>query len=63
MKVSIDFLAKFRKTFMMSFGLYANYDFPIDIDRNGIFKDFTVNQDSLASFDIGFQIGLYFLNR
>lgn len=62
-KVSIDFLAKFRKTFMMSFGLYANYDFPIDIDRNGIFKDFTVNQDSLASFDIGFQIGLYFLNR
>ena len=62
-KVSVDFLAKFSSKFMMSFGVYANYDFPIDIDRNGIFKDFTINQDSLASFDIGVQIGMYFLKR
>lgn len=46
---------------MLSFGVYANYDFPIDIDKNGILKDFTINQDSLASFDIGFQFGMYFL--
>ncbi|OEJ13580.1 hypothetical protein BFL38_02185 [Brachyspira hampsonii] len=60
---SADFLIRFSRKFMMSFGVYANYDFPIDIDKNGIFKDFTINQDSLASFDIGFQLGLYFLNR
>ncbi|ASJ20347.1 hypothetical protein [Brachyspira hampsonii] len=62
-RVSADFLVRFSRKFMMSFGVYANYDFPIDIDKNGIFKDFTINQDSLASFDIGFQLGLYFLNR
>ena len=62
-KVSADFLVRFSIKFMMSFGVYANYDFPIDIDKNGIFKDFTINQDSLASFDIGFQIGIYFLSR
>ena len=62
-KVSADFLVRFNRKFMMSFGVYANYDFPIDIDKNGIFKDFTINQDSLASFDIGFQLGMYFLSR
>ncbi|AEM22263.1 hypothetical protein Bint_1644 [Brachyspira intermedia PWS/A] len=62
-KVSADFLIKINRKFMMSLGVYANYDFPIDIDKNGIFKDFTINQDSLASFDIGFQIGMYFLSR
>lgn len=62
-KLSADFLLKISKKFMMSFGLYANYDFPINIDKNGIFKDFTINQDSLASFDIGFQMGMYFLSR
>lgn len=62
-KVSVDFLFKMKKNFMMSFGVYANYDFPIDIDRNGILKDLTINQDSLASFDIGLQFGMYFLSR
>ena len=60
-KVSMDFLIKTKGKFMMSFGVYANYDFPIDIDKNGILKDFTINQDSLASFDIGFQFGMYFI--
>ncbi|MEI0557127.1 hypothetical protein [Brachyspira intermedia] len=62
-KVSADFLIKINRKFMMSLGIYANYDFPINIDKNGIFKDFTINQDSLASFDIGFQVGMYFLSR
>ena len=48
---------------MVSFGVYANYDFPIDMDQNGLLKDIAVNKDSLASFDIGFQFGVYFLKR
>ncbi|WP_300370789.1 hypothetical protein, partial [Brachyspira sp.] len=62
-KASIDFLIKTRRKFMLSFGVYANYDFPININKNGILKDFTINQDSLASFDIGFQFGMYFISQ
>lgn len=59
-RLSMDFWLKTKGKLMLSFGLYANYDFPIDIDKNGILRDFTINQDSLASFDIGFQFGMYF---
>ena len=61
-KVSADFFVKTKRKFMLSFGIYANYDFPIDVSKNGILKDFTINQDSLASFDIGFQFGMYFIS-
>ena len=62
-KASVDFLVKLKRKFMLSFGVYANYDFPINIDKNGILKDFTINQDSLAAFDVGFQFGMYFLSK
>ncbi|WP_295155112.1 hypothetical protein [uncultured Brachyspira sp.] len=62
-KASVDFLIKTKRKFMFSFGVYANYDFPINIDKKGILKDITINQDSLASFDIGIQFGMYFLSK
>ena len=62
-KVSLDFLIKTKGKFMMSLGLYANYDFPINIDKNGLLKDISVNKESIAAFDIGFQIGAYLVNR
>lgn len=62
-KASFDFLIKTKRKIMVSFGVYANYDFPIDMDQNGLLKDIAVNKDSLASFDIGFQFGVYFLKR
>ena len=48
---------------MMSLGVYANYDFPINIDKNGLLKDISVDKESIAAFDIGFQIGAYLVNR
>ncbi len=47
---------------MITLGVYANYDFPMDIDKNGLLKDVSITKGSLASFDIGFQIGMYFIN-
>lgn len=62
-KVSADFFIKTKRKMMFSFGVYANYDFPINIDKNGILKDISINQEVLAAFDIGFQFGMYFLNK
>ncbi len=60
-KASADFLIKNNKR-MITLGVYANYDFPMDIDKNGLLKDVSITKGSLASFDIGFQIGMYFIN-
>lgn len=62
-KVSVDFLIKTKRKFMLSFGVYANYDFPINIDKTGPLQEISINKESLAAFDIGFQFGMYFLSR
>lgn len=62
-KVSLDFLIKTKGKFMMSLGVYANYDFPININRSGLLKDISIDKESIAAFDIGFQIGAYLVNR
>ena len=59
-KASVDFLIKGKNKFMMTLGVYANYDFPFNLKNNGILKD-AYSKENIASFDIGFQIG-YFMN-
>ena len=60
-KASVDFLIKGQNRFMMTLGVYANYDFPFNLKNNGILKD-AYSKENIASFDIGFQIGLYFVS-
>lgn len=59
-KASVDFLIKGKNKFMMTLGVYANYDFPFNLKNNGILKD-AYSKENIASFDIGFQIGLYLI--
>ena len=60
-KASVDFLIKGKNKFMMTLGVYANYDFPFNLKKNGILKD-AYSKENIASFDIGFQIGFYIIN-
>lgn len=60
-KASVDFLIKGQNRFMMTLGVYANYDFPFNLKNNGILKD-AYSKENIASFDIGFQIGFYIIN-
>ena len=46
---------------MMTLGVYANYDFPFNLKKNGILKD-AYSKENIASFDIGFQIGFYLIS-
>ena len=60
-KASVDFLIKGQNRFMMTLGVYANYDFPFNLKNDGIL-DMAISKGNIASFDIGFQIGLYFVS-
>lgn len=60
-KASVDFLIKGKNKFMMTLGVYANYDFPFNLKNNGILKD-AYSKENIASFDIGFQIGFYLIS-
>lgn len=60
-KASVDFLIKGQNRFMMTLGVYANYDFPFNLKNDGIL-DMAISRRNIASFDIGFQIGLYFVS-
>ena len=60
-KASVDFLIKGQNRFMMTLGVYANYDFPFNLKNDGIL-DTAISRGNIASFDIGFQIGLYFVS-
>ena len=61
-KASVDFLIKGKNKFMMTLGVYANYDFPFNLKNNGMLKDIAYSKENIASFDIGFQIGLYLIS-
>lgn len=61
-KASVDFLIKGKNKFMMTLGVYANYDFPFNLKNNGMLKDIAYSKENIASFDIGFQIGFYIIN-
>ena len=61
LKASVDFLIKGQNRFMMTLGVYANYDFPFNLKNDGIL-DMAISKGNIASFDIGFQIGLYFVS-
>ena len=61
LKASVDFLIKGKNRFMMTLGVYANYDFPFNLKNDGIL-DMAISRGNIASFDIGFQIGLYFIS-
>ena len=61
-KASVDFLIKGKNKFMMTLGVYANYDFPFNLKNNGMLKDIAYSKENIASFDIGFQIGFYIIS-
>lgn len=61
LKASVDFLIKGQNRFMMTLGVYASYDFPINLKNDGIL-DMAISRENIAAFDIGFQIGLYFVS-
>lgn len=61
-KASVDFLIKGQNRFMMTLGVYANYDFPFNLKNNGMLKNIAYSKENIASFDIGFQIGFYIIN-
>lgn len=60
LKASVDFLIKGKNKFMLTLGVYANYDFPFNLKNDGIL-DMAISKGNIASFDIGFQIGLYLI--
>lgn len=60
-KASVDFLIKGQNRFMMSIGVYANYDFAFNLKKDGILQN-AVSKENIASFDIGFQLGMYFVS-
>lgn len=62
LKASVDFLIKGKNKFMMTLGVYANYDFPFNLKNNGMLKDIAYSKENIASFDIGFQIGFYLIS-
>lgn len=62
LKASVDFLIKGKNKFMLTLGVYANYDFPFNLKNNGMLKDIAYSKENIASFDIGFQIGFYIIN-
>ena len=61
LKASVDFLIKGQNRFMMTLGVYANYDFPFNLKNDGIL-DTAISRRNIASFDIGFQIGFYIIS-
>ncbi len=61
LKASVDFLIKGKDKFMITAGVYANYDFAFNLKEDGILTE-AINRENVASFDIGFQIGLYFIS-
>ena len=60
-KASVDFLIKGKNRFMLTLGVYANYDFAFNLKSNSIL-DMAKSRENIASFDLGFQIGLYFVS-
>lgn len=61
LKASVDFLIKGKNKFMMTVGVYANYDFAFNLKEDGVITE-AINRENITSFDIGFQIGLYFIS-
>lgn len=61
LKASVDFLIKGKNRFMLTLGVYANYDFAFNLKSNSIL-DMAKSRENIASFDLGFQIGLYFVS-
>ena len=62
LKASVDFLIKGKNKFMLTLGVYANYDFPFNLKNNGMLKNIAYSKENIASFDIGFQIGFYLIS-
>ena len=62
LKASIDFLIKGQSKFMMMLGVYANYDFAFNLKINSVLQYMAKSKENIASFDLGFQIGLYFVS-
>ena len=61
LKASVDFLIKGKNRFMMTLGVYANYDFAFNLKNDSILY-MAKSIENIASFDLGFQIGLYFVS-
>lgn len=61
LKASVDFLIKGKNKFMLTLGVYANYDFAFKLKSDSIL-DMAKSRENIAAFDLGFQIGLYFIN-
>ena len=61
LKASVDFLIKGKNKFMLTLGVYANYDFAFKLKSDAVL-DRAKSRENIASFDLGFQIGLYFVN-
>lgn len=61
LKASVDFLIKGKNRFMLTLGVYANYDFAFNLKSNSILY-MAKSRENIASFDLGFQIGLYFVS-
>ena len=47
-KASVDFLIKGKNKFMMTLGVYANYDFPFNLKKNGMLKDIAYSKENIA---------------
>ena len=60
-KASVDFLIKGKNRFMLTLGVYANYDFAFNLKNDSILY-MAKSRENIASFDLGFQIGLYFVS-
>lgn len=60
-KASVDFLIKGKNKFMMTVGVYANYDFAFHLKEDGVLTA-AISRENIAAFDLGFQIGLYFIS-
>ena len=61
LKASVDFLIKGKNRFMLTLGVYANYDFAFNLKNDSILY-MAKSRENIASFDLGFQIGLYFVS-
>lgn len=53
LKVSLDFPIKFGNHFALALGIYFNYDFPMKV------KSSSPDKETISSFDVGFQVGMY----
>ena len=62
LKASVDFLIKGQSRFMLTLGVYANYDFAFNLKSDSVLQYIVKSKENIASFDLGFQIGLYLVS-